>query len=401
MRLSRRHFSLGLGAAGAAVVLPLRAFAASSSLRIGVISDEISQDFDHACSVIAKEWGLHFVELRELWGKNLQVISDAQIAEAQKILAKYTLQVTDISSPLYKVDWPGAPHSQYGSKADLHGADEATFKQQEDVLDRSIALAKQFKTNKVRCFDFWRIDDVKPYRAAINAQLQQAAEKAARQNIMLVLENEFACNTATGREAAATLAGISSPNLALNWDPGNAVMRGELDAFPNGWQALPKDRIHHCHVKNAVKDASGKIVWSPVDIGYIDWAAQFKALAEINYTGAVNLETHWKDGKTPESSSRTSFAGMKVPTNQSRYLNLVQSQPPTHHHPGRLIIIQGGDAHIHQHPWTAVPVATQGMRIGSNSSSGKSQYPNAKLVGRDEHRLRRCVFRTLHTTRPR
>ena len=48
-------------------------------------------------------------------------------------------------------------------------------------------------------------------------------------------------------------------------------MRGELDAFPGGWQTLPKDRIHHCHVKNAVKDAAGKIVWSPVDIGYIDW----------------------------------------------------------------------------------------------------------------------------------
>lgn len=311
MHMSRRVFNVGLGAAAASLALPLRAWGAGSSLRVGVISDEISQDFDHACYVIAKEWGLHLVELRELWGKNLQVVSDAQIAEAQKILAKYSLQVTDISSPLYKVDWPGAPPSQYGSKADLHGADEVSFKQQDEVLDKSISLAKQFKTNKVRCFDFWRIDDVKPYRAAINAKLQEAAEKAARQNILLVLENEFACNTATGREAAATLSGIPSRNLALNWDPGNAVMRGELDAFPNGWQAIPKDRIHHCHVKNAVKDPSGKIVWSPVNVGYIDWAAQFKALADFGYSDAVNLETHWKDGKTAESSSRTSWQGMK------------------------------------------------------------------------------------------
>jgi sugar phosphate isomerase/epimerase len=311
MQISRRRFSAGLGVAAASMALPLRALAAGAKLRVGVISDEISQDFDHACYVISKDWGLHLVELRELWGKNLQVISDAQIAEAQKILAKYNLQVTDISSPLYKVDWPGAPPSQYGSKADLHGADETNFKQQDQVLERSISLAKQFKTNKVRCFDFWRIDDVKPYRAAINAKLQAAAELAGRQNIMLVLENEFACNTATGREAAATLNGVPSRNLALNWDPGNAVMRGELDAFPNGWQALPKDRIHHCHVKNAVKDSTGKIEWSPVNIGYIDWAAQFKALAGIGYSDAVNLETHWKDGKSPESSSLTSWKGMK------------------------------------------------------------------------------------------
>ena len=309
--VSRRRFGAIAGAAVATIAIPLRSFAKSSSFKVGVISDEISQDFDHACFVIAKDFGLHYVELREMWGKNLQVVTDAQIAEAQKILARYSLQVTDISSPLFKVDWPGAPHSQYGSKADLHGADETNFKQQDEVLERSIALAKQFKTNKVRCFDFWRIDDIQPYRAAINDKLKQSAEKAGKQNVMLVLENEFACNTATGREAAATLAGVPSQNLALNWDPGNAVMRGELDAFPNGWDAIPKNRIHHCHVKNAVKDDSGKIVWSPVDIGYIDWAAQFRALAKVGYSDAVNLETHWKGGGTPEASTRRSWEGME------------------------------------------------------------------------------------------
>jgi sugar phosphate isomerase/epimerase len=309
--LSRRQFVRGAALAGASLSLALRAAAADAKFKVGVISDEISQDFDHACYVINKQYGLHFVELRELWGKNLQQSSDAEIAEAQKILAKYGLQVTDIASPLYKVDWPGAPRSPYGSKDDLHGATETNFKQQDDVLLRSISLAKQFKTNKVRCFDFWRLEDVKPYRAAINEKLQQSAGIAARQNVMLVLENEFACNTATGREAAATLAGIPSPNLALNWDPGNAVMRGEFDAFPGGWDALPKHRIHHCHVKNAVKDASGKVVWSPVDIGIIDWVGQFKALKAIGYSDAVSLETHWKGPGTPEQSSDTSWAGMK------------------------------------------------------------------------------------------
>jgi sugar phosphate isomerase/epimerase len=309
--LSRRQFA-GLSAAAAtSTLLPLRAWAAGSKFKIGVISDEVSQDFDHACYVINKQFGLHWVELREIWGKNLQTASNDEIEKAQKILAKYDLGVTDISSPLYKVDWPDAPHSQYGSKEDLHGANETAFNQQQEVLERSISLAKQFKTNKVRCFDFWRIDDVKPYRKAINAKLQEAAEFAAKRDVLLVLENEFECNTATGREAAATLAGIPSRNLALNWDPGNAVMRGEFDAYPGGWNALPKNRIHHCHVKNAVKDASGKIVWSPVDVGYIDWTAQFKALEGIGYSNAVNLETHWRGAGTPEASTIRSWEGMK------------------------------------------------------------------------------------------
>lgn len=309
---TRRQFHAGLGSVAAMLAIPRAVRAAGLHLNIGVISDEISQDFDHACYVIAKEWGLHFVELREVWGKNLQVVSDDQISDAKKILSKYSLRVTDISSPLYKVDWPGAPPSQYGSKADLHGAAETTFAQQDQILERSISLAKQFGTNKIRCFDFWRIDNIKPYREAINRKLQQTAETAARQKVMLVLENEFACNTATGREAAATLAGVPSRNFGLNWDPGNAVMRGELDAFPNGWNTLPKDRIVHCHVKNAVKDAAGKIVWSPVNVGYIDWAAQFTALAQMGFTGACNLETHYKNGDGPESSSRVSWNGMKL-----------------------------------------------------------------------------------------
>jgi sugar phosphate isomerase/epimerase len=68
--------------------------------------------------------------------------------------------------------------------------------------------------------------------------------------------------------------------------------------------------LHHCHVKNAVKDATGKIVWSPVDVGFIDRVAQFKALKAIGYSDAVNLETHWKGAGTPEECSRISWAGM-------------------------------------------------------------------------------------------
>jgi len=282
-----------------------------SPFRISVINDDISQDFDHACYVISHDFGLGWIELRSMWGKNVTDLSATQVDATNKILAKYSLQVTDIASPLFKTDWPGAPKSPYGSRDDLHGAAEVTFKEQDEILVRSISMAKQFKTGKVRCFDFWRLDDVVPYRAAIDEKLRSAAEAAGKQGILLVLENEFACNTATGREAARTMNAIQTPHLTLNWDPANAVMRGELDAFPGGWEALPKDRIHHCHCKNAVKSAEGKIEWSPVDKGLIDWAAQFRALKQVGFHDAVSLETHWHGGATPEESSRISWAGMK------------------------------------------------------------------------------------------
>ena len=308
---SRRAFMMGSGAAASLFALRVSAKSARSLFRIAVITDEISPDFDHACQVASREFGMRWVELRSMWGKSLMSLQDDQLAEVEKVLAKYNLQVTDIASPLFKTDWPGAPRSQYGSKGDMHGAAETTFKQQDAILEKSIALAKRFKTDKVRCFDFWRLDDVQPYRAAIDDKLREAADKAGKEHILLVLENEFECNTATGREAARTLGAIKSPALALNWDPGNAVMRGETDAYPTAWEMLPKNRIHHCHVKNAEKNDAGKVVWAPVGRGVIDWTGQFRALKKAGFREAVSLETHWHGAATPEESTRESWAGMK------------------------------------------------------------------------------------------
>jgi sugar phosphate isomerase/epimerase len=310
-KLSRRKFVASVAGVVASVSLPMRAWAKDSPFRVSVINDEISPDFDHACFVASHDFGMSWIELRSMWGKNVMALSDAEIGESKRILAKYNLQVTDIASPLGKTDWPGAPKSQYGSKGDMHNAAEVTFKQQDEILEKAIALAKEFNTNRVRGFDFWRLDDVAPYRMAIDDKLRSMAETAGKEGVLLLLENEFECNTATGREAARTLSAIQSPHLALNWDPANAVMRGELDAFPTAWDLLPKDRIHHCHVKNAVKNAEGKIEWSPVDKGFIEWGAQFRALKQVGYSEAVSLETHWRGGGTPEESTRISWAGMK------------------------------------------------------------------------------------------
>jgi sugar phosphate isomerase/epimerase len=191
----------------------------------------------------------------------------------------------------------------------MHLAPEATFMQQNEILERSIDLARQFNTGKVRCFDFWRLDDAAPYRAAMDEKLRAAAEIAGKHGILLVLENEPACNTATGSEAARTMNAIQTPHLALNWDAANCVMAGEV--FAAGWKALPKKRIHHCHVKNVAKDAAGKIEWAPIDKGVIDWPVHFRLLDQAGYRGAVSLETHWEGGRTLEESTHICWAGMK------------------------------------------------------------------------------------------
>jgi L-ribulose-5-phosphate 3-epimerase len=281
-----------------------------SIFRVAVINDEISQDFGHACEVTSKEFGMDWIELRGMWNKNILRLDANEIAEARRILEKYKLRVTDIASPVFKVDWPGAPQSQFSPKRDQFNAD-FTFDQQPEVLERSMELAKVFQTERVRIFDFWRLDDQAPHRDAINAKLREAADTATKQKIILLLENEMACNTATAAESAKVLAAVKAENFMLNWDPGNAAAAGEKP-FPDGYQLLPKERIGHCHCKDINKKPDGKgYDWAAIGKGIIDWQGQFAALKRDGYHFAVSLETHWRGAGTPEESTRQSWDGMK------------------------------------------------------------------------------------------
>jgi len=307
-RLRRREFLAGMAALTFAGSASRFAAAESKSpFRVAVINDEISQDFGHSCEVAAHDFGMHWIELRGMWNKNVCSLDEKEVAESQRILRKYQLKVTDIASPLFKVDWPGAPKSKYSEAKSFNA--NFTLGQQDEVLERAIEMAKAFQTERIRCFDFWRLEDQSPYRAAINDKLREAAEKLAKKNLILVLENESACNTATGAEAAKVLAEVKSPSFMLNWDPGNAAASGEI-AFPDGYNLLPKERIGHCHCKDVVKKGA-KFDWAPMGGGIIDWRGQFKALKRDGYHFAVSLETHWSGGGSPEASSRKSWAGMK------------------------------------------------------------------------------------------
>jgi L-ribulose-5-phosphate 3-epimerase len=282
----------------------------TATFNVSVLSDEISQDFGRALEVASKEFGLGYVDLREINAKNIMNWDAKEVAEARRLLEKYRVRVACIASPIFKVDWPGAPRSKYSPKGSEFGA-AFTYEQQDELLDRAFELARAFNTDRIRIFDFWRLEDQAPYRRAIDAKVREAAVKAGKRGLTLVIENEAACNTATGAESARLLAEIKEPALELNWDPGNAAERDEIP-YPDGYAHLPKGRIGHVHCKDASRGKDGKTwEWAAMGRGVIDWAGQFRALKQDGYRRAVTLETHWKGGGTPEESSRQSMAGMK------------------------------------------------------------------------------------------
>ena len=317
---SRREFMAGLGAAAAGAAFASRSASVTgaagatptSAFNLSVLTDEISQDFAHACEVAARDFGLRRVELRAMHNKNVITWDSHDIAEAQAILQRFNLEVSEIASPVFKTDWPGAPKSPFSPKKPEFGAD-FTDAQQDELIERAVELAKAFKTPYVRVFDFWRLEDQAPFREAIDDRVRQAAIKVGKKGITLNLENELACNTATGAEAGRLLGAIREKSLMLNWDPGNAAARGEKP-YPDGYAKLPKDRIGHMHCKDVVpakSGPSGKTEWAAMGSGTIDWVGQLRALRRDGYTGSLSLETHWRGAGTPEASTRESMAGLK------------------------------------------------------------------------------------------
>ncbi len=282
--------------------------ATQSTLKLGVINDEITQDFDHALAV-ARELGLQFVELRGMWNKNLMDLKENEIKEARRLLTKYGMKVTDIASPFMKVDAPGFTTKE--GERDTFNA-RFGYKQQPEVLERAMELAKVLETDKIRVFSFWRIEKPAQVFDLVVSDLRRALEKAKKQKITLVLENEHDCNIATAAESVKLLAAIQDPYLGLNWDPGNAYAAGEKP-YPDGYNLLPKNRILHMHVKDAKRNpATGKSDWAAMGKGDIDYVGQFKALMRDGYSHAVSLETHWRnEKKNAEESTRICMQGMK------------------------------------------------------------------------------------------
>src|SRR5580765_7479957 len=144
--MNRRTF---LAAVGADAATPRYLRAAMSSFNLSVLTDEISQDFGHACEVAAKEFGMGFVDLREAGGKNLMKWDAAQIADVQRALERFKLRVACLATPIFKVDWPGAPKSSFSPTRDQFGA-SFTFAQQDELLERAFDLARTFNTDRIR-----------------------------------------------------------------------------------------------------------------------------------------------------------------------------------------------------------------------------------------------------------
>lgn len=241
-------------------------------MRLGIITDEVSQDFEEALK-FAKEYELECVELRSAWEKGPFDYNTEDILKIKHLADMYDLKVSAISSPVFKCDY-----------------NAENIKEHTKGLIRLAEYAKILGADKIRCFNFFRNPNVtnemvkEAYKEGYNA-----CEKAG---ITIVIESEPTTNASCCREIAELVKYVNKPYFKALYDPGNNIYSTDEIPFPDGYEQI-KDVLCHIHIKDAVKNGESAI-GTAVGEGSVDYIGLFKELKRIEYDKDIMLETHYR-----------------------------------------------------------------------------------------------------------
>ncbi|MCI8441199.1 MAG: sugar phosphate isomerase/epimerase [Provencibacterium sp.] len=245
--------------------------------RLGVITDEISQDLDTALK-LAREFSLDGVEIRSVWERGPFELTEQEGSAIAEKVRKAGMEVCAISAPFFKCSL----EDEEEVSAHLRG------------LERCIRLADQLGTRLIRGFPFWdsgRLADRLPLIAERFSQPARMLEKAG---MTLLLESDPSVHACNGEQLAQVLKAVDCPQIQALWDPGNDIYAPVPERpFPDGYRAL-RPYIRHVHLKDAVKGPDGQAAGCRFGEGLVDFKGQLLALQEDGYEGWLVMETHYR-----------------------------------------------------------------------------------------------------------
>jgi L-ribulose-5-phosphate 3-epimerase len=268
-----------------------RKIAPDPIFQVGAVTDEFSPDnLDRALGAMA-DLGMTFAELRVVDGKNILDHTDAEVHDVRAKVEARGMRVLSIASPVLKCELPDAPPIAPHIQQDMFSSSFG-FEDQPRLARRAFEIAERTGARVVRVFSYWRTIDPEASFDLVASALRELADQAGERGLIIGLENEHACNIATGEETARLLAAVDHPALQVIWDPANAFVAGEIP-YPQGYSRVPVSRIVHVHAKDC--DVTNHVpTFGPLGQMAIDWRGQLAALARDGYRRTISLETHWK-----------------------------------------------------------------------------------------------------------
>ncbi len=245
----------------------------STSIALGVVTDEIALDLDTALKH-ADAWGISLFEIRCLTSGRIPDVSSTELRQLRAMVKSDGKTITALSPGVFK-----HPLAQGGKLEE----------ELRETLPRTMDLALDLACPLVIVFGFKREEGESPdsRKKAIDL-FRRASEAASQRGLRIAVENEpgFWCDS--GSNTAGIIKDVGSAALGANWDPCNGYGTEETP-FPDGYENI-KHAIINVHVKDTKKGSLIECV--AVGEGAIDWKGQMRALVRDRLVRHVTIETH-------------------------------------------------------------------------------------------------------------
>ena len=245
----------------------------SASFMISAFGDEIASDLETQLQVL-NELKIPCLELRAVWGQNVLLLSDEQVAQVRALCDGHGVTISAIGSPIGK------------------SPIEAPVETEVQNLRRLIEIARQLGTNNIRIFSFHPPGDSASvdYDSYVDSaidRIRRLAAVAEAEGITLLLENEKGIVGDTLDRCVKLVEAIESPHLVFLWDPANFVQVGEARITERGWPLL-SSRVGYVHIKDCT--LSGSVKAAGEGDGQVP--ELLTRLVSDGYQGMLALEPH-------------------------------------------------------------------------------------------------------------
>lgn len=267
-------------------------------MNLGVITDGISRDFEHALSVM-NEFDLEYAELQFLWDKEVGDLDPDERGRALELLKKHNKKVSCISRHVFA----GMPMTTV--------VGDPLHTKHMDGLKRCIDMAHEFDCKLVRIMSgkkemiLWGSHGAEQWNVANGAWdalpplIAPAVELAKTEGVTLVVEtgNGTMVNSCyTGRKLIDDL--NAKDTLKVLWDPANNCYAHE-NAWPDGYEELKGGYLGHLHIKDVYADTARSHL-EVREMGKGQLADQFQPMADAlrkdGYDGAISYESVYHPG---------------------------------------------------------------------------------------------------------
>ena len=239
-------------------------------IHLSAFADEIAADLNEQINVLKSEH-ISYIDLRSVEGVNVLDFSDQQAQEIKQELDMRGVRVATIASPIGKVPI------------------DSDFAEHMQRFERALELAHRFESGLIRIFSFYPpASGAEPaaWRAEVVRRLGVMVERARREDVILLHENEKGIYGDTIARCADLLQTVNNSNLRAVFDPANFIQCGQTP-YPDGYEAM-QPWLSYVHVKDA--QADGTVV--PAGAGGSRWPDLLRRLRIDGYDGFFALEPH-------------------------------------------------------------------------------------------------------------